>query len=1562
MERLVHDKLKSDAFRRKSSMKIHHSASLKDLSAIASNEDEPRDSYNPPARAKTFSSAKKSNNRHDKPDSATHFPSLDPKPRLISGTKRPDEPPSKHEKVNTASLGLRLAGYALSTDDLSNRPLHYASSTSSLPLPSTRRYEELEALSKIENSKKLQEKDSFPPAITRSSTQSFRSFSTVASYRKKMPSPEVVDNLFERLLSTRVFTSKALRSLRMELPSRKWELLLSENDSNSDFDLTLMVRTIDETNLASSTHSDPSSRTQRAGRQHSSMKVLSELKIDTNTKLSQKFEQETPTPYIVTRLAGLSPAAYVSQILADELSVSEYKSLRRKIANSSFIESEVAKNSWKKAFCDENGDKALAGALEKLNWKSIKANHELDKEYLIVLCLKLILNDINYNSLAKLDKKLTRSICHSMISPRVETRQQATDIFAHLCYFHPEMSPDLIDCIGKLLSNPSGSRFERWISTFEATLSSQKFSRNEYRTGTRSYASSTLLLINLLVDSTKSSKGRFVIRRELGLAGLELLFTKLRVVDDPHINEQIEIYEIAACDDHDKLSRKKKTLATPEFSNDLENPFLGVLESLTKLQQSPQILQKALEKTAKVLELVIKHAMEPDQRISSVERLIDRLMTDDIAQRAMVENQSLRKELSMRASDPRSNLSGNEPPKHTPQLSLESSLFAHFQDPNYNNAKSGTDDVRFTTLKDGPSESFRPARPPTPPLFGAAAPPPNVHLLKLDLNHQAGAKIQLPPPSGGFISSNQASIEAQTSHHSTSFEAKSSNKNNRPKALSSRAPPPPPLPGMFNSVAIDTSTTAIPPAPPLPDMFGSTNGQNTVPSIPPPPPLPSMLKNEKGNEPVSSKAPPPPPPLPPLLIGNGAQPPPPPPPPPPFLLGSQDTSLTQDSIPPPPPLPPILNGENNSVLSSMTSSPVAALPNISATLNLESSSITQTPTKNSGSLGTSGSIPATDTNLLGIRPKNKVKQMHWEKINDIQKTFWTEVDSNFSNELLGSGILSEVERIFAAKTSTIKLKKDTGSSKQASRKVSFLPRDLAQQFGINLHMFANLPVDELVLKILRCESEILENVSVLEFFNSDQLTEMGDTMARNLAPYSTGFDKLSGKEPKESPDDLDRPDRLYLELWYNLRSYWKSRSRVLLLLQTYAKDYHDLEHKLRRVDVANEAVEASENLRNVLTLIRSMGNFMNDLSKQALGIKIDTLHRLKFMKDDANSMTFLHYIEKVIRNTFPSFGAFVDELRDLTQAHNISVEQLEKDCLDFEKNVSNCFSSIEKGNLSDPGKFHPEDKVLEAVRESIRRAQTKSGLLIQHMKKTVQKYECLMEYFGEDPKDSLSKAGFFDKFQSFVVEFTRVHTENIQKEEDQRAYEARKKLLEDPKLKKNNSQQVEVKDQSLAKTIETTKSGSKESELKHDTDTKDDQEEDDDDIEGEEYSSVDEIGDEVIESLLEKLRNASSTSSESYNKKRRSKALSFYLTASVDEFYENTAANGSEVDLRLEYESVNSLKKRMTSRRQGASTTDLNLSTPAPADMVMARAQSMLSQLRNNEPAETEVRQQDLHQ
>lgn len=1511
MSRLQEERLGSSASRSTPRRNISHSASLMHLNALIKDAEGLSDAEKAPTRSHTLSTSKRSRKGQEAGEVTTPFPSLDPKPRAATATTaKPLPEPPRNMKESTSSLGLRLAGYALSTEDLANRPLHYASSSLSLPLPSTARYDDISAddYHRTHRSEKTRKTREVPQSSreTGSSTLtqlSFRTYSAVASHRNKIPAPDVVDILFEKLLSTRVFSSRALRSLRLELPSRKWELLLSENDSNAEFDLPRMVRAYRDTNPVSTGSSD-SSRS-RAGRQNSSMKVLSELKMNTNNAHGTKLPpQNTPT----SRTSEILPAEYVARILADDISNAEYKLLKRKIANSSFVESEVASYSWKRVFCDEHGDHALSKALERLNKKTFKSNSELDKEFLIIVCLKLIFNDSNYKSVAKLHKSLILSICHSIVSPRIETKQHATDLLTHLCYLNPELLPEFIGGISRLLGNSAAPRFERWLSTVDATLSSQKFSRNDYRTGTLPYCCTTLVLINLLIASTKSTRGRFILRKDLGIAGLELLFAKLKVLDDPQINQQIEVYEIVACDDHDELSKEKlvrgPTATTDRSDVSTNDPFKRVIEMLGQLLVSGTP-SKQLERTAKVLELVLKQALEPGDRLSSVERLIDLLLTDDMAKRAMKENKQLRKQIShMSSTDEFGKMQhGNQ---HGSQHMEATS----------NVAEVSGFDTRYTTLRDGPSDSFRPARPPTPPIdFGFFRSSKSLAVDDKDMRTESqehripgGVEKQPPlvpppPPLPSFFKPNLGS----------------------PKALDtgngqSPLPPPSPLPrqaGFNNEVSQNSTNNGPPPPPPLPNMFGNT-GKATAP--PPPPPMPAILKTEN-----SLGAPPPPPPLPSMLAGpkdkNTAPPPAPPAPPPPPFLSSADTTL--DSIPPPPPLPPLVT--DNALSQSMLSTPQGSLAKNG--LDLGISSMAHTPTKAEGS----GTITNSPEFLMSIRPKNKVKQMHWEKINNIQKTFWTSVDHNYSDELVGSGILSEVERIFAARSSTVKLKNT--ASKQPAKRVSFLPRDLAQQFGINLHMFANVPVSELVLRILRCDNEILNNISVLEFFNSEQLQEMKDSMARNLTPYVS----VDGKPPQKSPEDLERPDRIYLELWYNLLDYWKSRSRVLLLLQTYLKDCHDLETKLQRVDAANAAVEGSENLRNVLTLIRSMGNFMNDLSKQALGIKIDTLSRLKFMKDEANSMTFLHYIEKVIRNTFPSFGNFIDELADLSQAHNISVEQLEKDCVEFDKNVSNCQLSMEKGNLSDTSKFHPEDRVSDVVKETMCRAQTKSSLLVQHMKRTVQKYESLMEYFGEDPLDSLSKAGFFDKFQSFVAAFTRVHVENIQKEEDQRAYEARKRLLEDPKLRKSESGR---KDRAKDNEEAVVEIGAEE------------QEEELDD------STSDEIGDEVIESLLAKLRESSSTSSESYNRKRRSKALSFYSTASVDDLYDKEQQNPEnddnqepiqppEVSVRPEYESVNTLKRRLTSRRQ-VSQTDL---TQKPADTVMARAHSMLSELRGDPPS-----------
>ena len=84
-----------------------------------------------------------------------------------------------------------------------------------------------------------------------------------------------------------------------------------------------------------------------------------------------------------------------------------------------------------------------------------------------------------------------------------------------------------------------------------------------------------------------------------------------------------------------------------------------------------------------------------------------------------------------------------------------------------------------------------------------------------------------------------------------------------------------------------------------------------------------------------------------------------------------------------------------------------------------------------------------------VRPKAKLKQMHWNKIDDIDKTFWGGISHyEVSDKLYQKGVLVEVEKAFAAKNNTIKTRasRKPAGTKSKPAKITLLPRDLAQQF------------------------------------------------------------------------------------------------------------------------------------------------------------------------------------------------------------------------------------------------------------------------------------------------------------------------------------------------------------------------------------------------------------------------------------------------------------------------------------------------------------------------------------
>lgn len=460
---------------------------------------------------------------------------------------------------------------------------------------------------------------------------------------------------------------------------------------------------------------------------------------------------------------------------------------------------------------------------------------------------------------------------------------------------------------------------------------------------------------------------------------------------------------------------------------------------------------------------------------------------------------------------------------------------------------------------------------------------------------------------------------------------------------SAAPPPPPPPPGMLGF-----NNNAPPPPPPPPGMpgfgFPSMPGFNSGGPPPPPPPpgmagFPSMPGFNSGGPPPPPPPPGmagfpgmvgfggPPPPPPPMMPGFSGGPPPPPPPPMPGFSGG----------PPPPPPPPMAG-------FSMGGPPPPPPPPPGGFSfgGPAAPGMPPPPPMMPGFYGASGGLA--QALFTGMRPKKKLKPMHWEKLDGVEYTIWAnrfDRDAMF-DELSKKGILEEMERLFAFKEARM-LKRGANT---AEKKKEFLDSSVVKAFQISLSKYASIPVDQLVKKILSCDKDLLDNSAIMDFLLKDELCNISDNLSKNLRPYSIDWTESDAeKQKRESdPQELRREDHIYLETAFNLHHYWKGRIRALALTRSLDPDYTELQGKLHQIVKVADKVRASKAFHGVLNVILTMGNFMNEASKQATGFKLGTLSRLVNVKDDKNQRTFMDYIEMSIRNKFPEWQVFVDDL------------------------------------------------------------------------------------------------------------------------------------------------------------------------------------------------------------------------------------------------------------------------------------------------------------------------------
>ncbi|KAH0547938.1 hypothetical protein GP486_008321, partial [Trichoglossum hirsutum] len=411
-----------------------------------------------------------------------------------------------------------------------------------------------------------------------------------------------------------------------------------------------------------------------------------------------------------------------------------------------------------------------------------------------------------------------------------------------------------------------------------------------------------------------------------------------------------------------------------------------------------------------------------------------------------------------------------------------------------------------------------------------------------------------------------------------------------------------------------------------------------------------------------------------------------------------------------------------------------------------------------------------------VRPKKKLKALHWEKVDAPQVTIWAAHAPTHQDreekylELSRRGVLDEVEKLFLAKD----IKQIGKSSGKKSDKKQIISSDMMRNFQISLSKFSSYPVEKVVQMIIHCDKEVLDNTVVMDFLQKDDLCNIPDNVAKSMAPYSkdwTGPD-ADRTSREQDPSELTREDQIYLQTAFELSHYWKSRIRALTLTRTFESEYDDISDKLREVTRVSDSLRDSVSLFNVLGLILDLGNFMNDANKQATGFKLSSLARLGMVKDDKNESTFADLVERIVRTQYPEWEIFLTDIAGVVTAQKLNVEQLQLDAKKYIETIKNVQSSLDSGNLSDPKKFHPQDRVFQVVQRSMKDARRKAEQMQLYLDEMSRSYNDILVFYGEDATDENARRDFFTKLATFVIEWKKSKEKNIAMEETRKRNEA----------------------------------------------------------------------------------------------------------------------------------------------------------------------------------------------
>ncbi|XP_023932548.1 delphilin isoform X2 [Lingula anatina] len=276
---------------------------------------------------------------------------------------------------------------------------------------------------------------------------------------------------------------------------------------------------------------------------------------------------------------------------------------------------------------------------------------------------------------------------------------------------------------------------------------------------------------------------------------------------------------------------------------------------------------------------------------------------------------------------------------------------------------------------------------------------------------------------------------------------------------------------------------------------------------------------------------------------------------------------------------------------------------------------------------------------------------------------------------------------------------------------------------------------------------------------------------RQLLAYAPNSDEVERYDAYTgSVSSLSKPDQFGYQI--SRVPGFQQRLQALLFKVNFAEKVEEVKESLKCMKKASQELRQSKKLAKVLELVLAMGNHLNKGNQrvgQAAAFRIKFLTELDITKTSDNRSTFLHVLANAVHDNFPDVLKMRDELPSVPDAAKVSQQTISEDLAELRKVLQDAKSIVDKIRdiseaVTKAGSQRQmmgcEDRFQEVMGHFISSASDEIQSLFSLQNSTLEEYNEMVKYFGEDPKDSNAN-NIFASFAQFITKFEKAHHQNV---------------------------------------------------------------------------------------------------------------------------------------------------------------------------------------------------------